>query len=134
MRITALLRGAALACGAFTVASAADQLPYIVGPHIPGLPPNAVFVGEYFRSVSLQGDDALARLKETNAQDYAIATRIMSAAGEFCSPQAPKPRIVGLRSEDVVCSATLYSSNPPKRLVWFKVNHILYSMLVTLPT
>jgi hypothetical protein len=134
MRISALLLGASLVCGASAIASAADLLPYVVGPQIPGLPPNAVIVGEYFRSVSLQSTDALARLKESNAADYAIAIRIRSAAGEFCSQDAAKPRVAGLKSQDVVCSATMYSSNPPKRLVWFKVNHILYSMLVTLPT
>jgi hypothetical protein len=113
--------------------SAVDLLPYVVGPQIPGLPPNAVVVGEYFRSVALQSNDALARLKESNAQDDAIAIRIRSSAGAFCSAEAPKPRIGGLKSADVVCSAAMYSSDPPKRLVWFKVNHILYSMLVTLP-
>lgn len=134
MRIAALLVGLSWACCAPLLAQADEPLPYVIGPPIPGLPPNAVIVGEWFHSVSLEGDHALAKLKASNAHDYEIARRIMSAAGELCTADAPKPQIVGLKSEDVVCSAAMYPTNPPQRVVWFKVNHILYRMLVTLPT
>ena len=136
MRISALLIGFALMCCLPTLASADDPLPYVAGPQVPclHLPPNSILIGPIIcKTVILRDEASLVQLKKTDPDDYAIATRVMLAASQLCTPGAPEAKIVGLDDKYVTCSATLYPSNPPKREVWFKIGHTMYRMRVAVP-
>jgi hypothetical protein len=145
MRILRLSTGIALASLALLAACAAKPGPYVSGPYvsgvsgppIPGYPPNAIFmVGppKTYRFVSLNRDGALEALKASHPGHYAIAQRLIRAAGEICAPGAPRTQATLDKANDVSCAASVwYESNPPKRMLIFRVDDIVYEMLVSVP-
>jgi hypothetical protein len=112
--------------------------PYISGvsgPPVPGYPPNAIFLSgppTIYKRISLSRDGALEQLKVANPAHYAIAQRLIKAAGEICAPGAPKTLATAYQAEDVSCTAGVwYESNPPKRMLTFRVDDTEYEMLVS---
>lgn len=135
MRISTVF-GVSLVCCTWLIAHADTPLPYVVGPQVPclHLPPNAIVMGPIIcKTVVLRTDSDWTRLKQSDPDDYAIATRVMLAADRLCGSDAPRPLVVGLKPGEVACSAWVYPSNPPKRELWFKIGHTMYQLLVTIP-
>jgi len=144
MRITSLCLGVALATLAL-VGCAAKPGPYVSGPYIsgvsgppiPGYPPNAIFMEgppKIFRMVSLNREGALGALKSSHPGHYAIAQRLIRAASQICAPGAPKTLATLYNVDDVACAAGVwYESNPPKRMLTFRVEDTVYEMLVSVP-
>lgn len=143
MRIPRLCVVVALA-GATLLAGCAEKPgPYLSGPYIsgvsgppiPGYPPNAVFMDgppKVHKVVSLNRDGALEALKTSNPGHYAIARRLIKAAGQLCAPGAPKPQATVYHADEVSCAAGVwYESNPPKRMLIFRVDNTVYEMLVS---
>ena len=86
---------------------------------------------QWTKSVSLYGDDALARLKQSNPRHYAIARRILAAADEIC--EAAKTDVIPVKfdDQDVFCAKGIWlTSNPPKRYLQFRIEDTAYSALV----
>lgn len=150
MRISHLYAGVALAslaliggCAArpgARVTAAYNGGPYISGisgPPVAGYPPNAIFImgpPKIYKVVSLNRDGALEALKVSNPGHYAIAQRLIKAAGRVCAPGAPKIQASLYQADDVSCTAGVwYESNPPKRMLTFAVDDTLYEVLVAVP-
>jgi hypothetical protein len=86
---------------------------------------------KWTKSVSLYGDDALAKLQQSNPRHYAIARRILAAADEICD--AAKTDVIPVKFEDhdVFCANRLWlTSNPPRRYLQFRIEDTVYSALV----
>jgi hypothetical protein len=145
MRISGLCLGIAFTCAALMTGCAEKPGPYVSGPYIsglsgpavPGYPPNAIFLSgppTIYKLVSLNRDGALEQLKVANPGHYAIAQRLIKAAGEICAPGAPKTLATGYQVDDVSCAAGVwFESDPPKRMLIFRVDDIVYEMLVAVP-
>ena len=83
------------------------------------------------KSVSLNGDDALARLQQSNPRHYAIARRILAAADEICDAAKTDVIPVKFDDQDVFCAKEYWlTSNPPKRFLQFQIEDTSYSALV----
>lgn len=145
MRISRLCVGVALASLALLAGCAAkpgryESGPYVSGvsgPPIPGYPPNAIFLDgppKIYRFVSLNRDGALEALKSSHPGHYAIAQRLIRAAAQICAPGAPRTQATLYQANDVACAAGVwYESNPPKRMLTFRVDDTVYEMLVSVP-
>ena len=130
MRLSRLCVITALASVALLCACAAKPS----GPSIPGFPANAVFLDgppKIYKVVSLNRDGALEALRTTHPGHYAIAQRLIKAAGQICAPGAPKTQATLYHVDNVSCAAEVwYESNPPKRMLMFWVDDTVYEMLV----
>ena len=143
MRISRLCLGVALAGLALLAGCAAKPGPYVSGPYvsgvsgppIPGYPANAIFLNgppTIYRFVSLNRDGALEALKVSHPGHYAIAQRLIRAAGQICAPGAPQTQATRYQADDVACAASVwYESNPPKRMLTFRVDDTVYEILVS---
>jgi hypothetical protein len=144
MRTSQLFLGLVLASLALA-GCASKPRPYVSGPYvsgvsgppIPGYPPTAIFMDgppKTYRFVFLNGDGALEALKSSHPGHYAIAQRLIGAAAQICAPGAPKTQATLSQADDVACTAGVwYESNPPKRMLTFRVDDIVYEMLVSVP-
>jgi hypothetical protein len=150
MRIFRLCLGVALGSLALMAGCAEKPGPYVTspylsgpyisgvsGPPVPGYPPNAIFRDgppKVYKLVSLNRDGALEALKSSNPDHYAIAQRLIKAAGQICAPGAPQTQAAVYQANDVSCTAGVwYESNPPKRMLTFRVDNTVYEMLVSVP-
>ena len=62
----------------------------------------------------------------------AIAQRLIRAAAQICAPGAAKTQATLYQVDDVSCAAGVwYESNPPKRMLTFRVDDTVYEMLVS---
>jgi hypothetical protein len=145
MKISGLYLGMAVAGLALIAGCVAKPPPYVSGPYIsgvsgppvPGYPANAIFLEgppTVYKFVSLNRDGALEALKSSKPGHYAIAQRLIKAAGQICAPGAPKTQAAAYQADDVSCAAGVwYESNPPKRMLNFRVGDTVYEMLVSVP-
>ncbi|HTB66116.1 MAG TPA: hypothetical protein VK727_07800 [Steroidobacteraceae bacterium] len=91
----------------------------------------AVLADQPTKSITLFGDDALARLQQSNPRHYAIARRILAAADEICA--AAKTDLIPVKFDDheVFCAKGIWlTSNPPKRYLQFQIEDTAYRALV----
>jgi hypothetical protein len=145
MRISRLYLGIAFTSLALMIGCAGKPGPYVSGPYIsgvsgppvPGYPPNAIFLSgppTIYKLVSLNRDGALEQLKVANPARYAIAQRLIKAAGQICAPGAAKTLATAYQADEVSCAAGVwYESNPPQRMLTFRVDDTVYEMLVPVP-
>jgi len=109
-----------VSCSLATTAPLADQN---VQPR--GTPP------KWTKSISLYGDDALARLQQSNPRHYAIARQILAAADEICDAAKTDVIPVKFDAHDVFCAKGIWlTSNPPKRYLQFQIEDTSYTALV----
>ena len=80
--------------------------------------------------VQLNSAADLNRLRETNPDHYARATRLMTAANTLCKPGEPKLQNTDAR--DISCDMRLLTSNPPKRALSFTLDNTHYVAIVTI--
>jgi hypothetical protein len=109
-----------VSCSLATTAVLADQNSLLLGP-----------APKWTKSVSLYGEDALARLQQSNPRHYAIARKILAAADEICD--AAKTDIIPVKFDDhdVFCAKGMWlTSNPPRRYLQFQIDDTVYSALV----
>ena len=89
---------------------------------------------KWSKSVSLNADDALARLQRSNPRHYAIARRILAAANEICDAAKTDLIPVKFAGQDVFCAQGFWlTSNPPKRNLQFQIDDTRYSALIAVP-
>jgi len=81
-------------------------------------------------SVQLNSTADLARLRATNPDHYARATRLMAAANTLCKPGEPK--VQNTDGRDISCGMLLLTSNPPKRALSFTLDGTHYVAIVTI--
>jgi hypothetical protein len=59
---------------------------------------------------------------------------MIRAVGQICAPGAPKTLATAYQADDVSCATGVwYESNPPKRMLTFRVDDTMYAMLVPVP-
>jgi hypothetical protein len=117
---TLRLAMAVAVCTLATGAVLADQNFQLLGP-----------TPTWTKSISLNGDDALARLQQSNPRHYAIARRILAAADEICDRAKTSVIPVKFDDHDVFCAKRMWlTSNPPKRYLQFQIEDTVYSALV----
>jgi hypothetical protein len=82
-------------------------------------------------TVYLDGPADLARLRQANPDHYARAERVLAAANQLCRPgRARLLNIAGVGEPS--CADELFTSNPPKRQITFRLDDIRYVALVTI--
>jgi len=117
---TLLLAMGVAVCTLATTAVLADQNIQLLGA-----------ASKWTKSVSLNADDALARLQQSNPRHYAIVRRVLASANEICD--AGKTGVIPAKfdAEDIYCAQSLWlTSNPPKRYLQFRIEDTVYSALV----
>ncbi|HEV2702148.1 MAG TPA: hypothetical protein VGV09_10990 [Steroidobacteraceae bacterium] len=115
MRITSLIFAIGIASCALAMAAPAAEPPQLK-PH------------KYER---LDSQDALDSLKSANPRHYAIARKILADANEICDAQKAAPMRMKFEAQDVGCASSFwYTSNPPKRILSFRIDDTVYSALV----
>jgi len=81
-------------------------------------------------AVHLDSAADLAQLRKANPDHYARAVRLLSSANSLCKPGAPKLQTTDGR--DISCELLLFTSNPPKRTLSFKLDNTRYVAIVTI--
>ena len=82
--------------------------------------------------VRLYGAADLDHLRETNFNHYQRAEQIIAAGNKLCRPGAPALQLAArLGASDMSCAANLLTSNPPKKLLDFRLDSTRYIALVT---
>ena len=81
-------------------------------------------------AVHLNSAADLAQLRKTNPDHYARAVRLLSSANSLCKPGEPKLQKTDAR--DISCATMLFTTNPPKRALSFKLDNTRYVAIVTI--
>jgi len=81
-------------------------------------------------AVHLDSAADLAQLRKTNPDHYARAVRLLRSANSLCKPGAPK--LQNTDGRDISCALMLFTSNPPKRALTFKLDNTRYVAIVTI--
>lgn len=85
------------------------------------------------KTVYLDGQADLDRLRATNPGHYARAERIMAAANELCRPTSGDVWYARFDARDISCvEMLLKTSNPPKRQISFTLDDTRYIALVVI--
>jgi hypothetical protein len=123
MRISASVLALGIAfCALSTAAPAAD-------PSIVNWPDQSPY--KVLKVVRLDSEDALSNLRSSNPRHYAIARKILAAANEICDAQQGAPLRMKFEARDVGCLSSFWlTSNPPKRLLSFRIEDTAYSALI----
>lgn len=83
--------------------------------------------------VRLYGAADLDRLRATNFNHYQRAEKIIAAGNKLCRPGAPALQLAAaLGASDMSCAANLLTSNPPKKLLDFRLDSTRYIALITI--
>ena len=140
MRISSPFAVVVLAALGLSVAHASDPqslVSGVTGPPVPSFAPNAIFMlgsPKIYKVVSLNSERALENLKAANPGRYAIVRRIINAGAEICAPGVPKTALARFQADDLSCSPNIwYTSNPPQRLLTFRIDDTMYNARVTVP-
>ena len=81
-------------------------------------------------AVHLDSAADLAQLRKTNPDHYARAVRLLRSANSLCKPGAPK--LQNTDGRDISCALMLFTSNPPKQALTFKLDNTRYVAIVTI--
>ena len=75
----------------------------------------------------------LDHLRETNLNHYQRAEKIIAAGNRLCRPGAPVLQFAArFGATDMSCAANLLTSNPPKKLLNFRLDSTRYIALITI--
>lgn len=122
MRISALVIALGITSCLVAAAPAAEP------PTLPSADPGATVPLKHRR---LDSQDELDHLRTSNPQHYAIARKILAAANEICDAQKGKPMRMRFDAQELRCTSAFWlTSNPPKRMLSFKIDDTVYSALV----
>jgi hypothetical protein len=85
------------------------------------------------RTVYLYGAADLDRLRATNFNHYQRAEKIIADGSKLCRPGAPTLQLAARYGASYMsCAANLLTSNPPKKLLDFRLDSTRYIALITL--
>jgi hypothetical protein len=83
--------------------------------------------------VHLYGAADLEHLRETNFNHYQRAARIIADGNKLCRPGAPTLQLAArYGADDMSCAANLLTSNPPKKILGFRLDSTRYVALITI--
>jgi hypothetical protein len=83
--------------------------------------------------VHLYGAADLEHLREKNFDHYRRAERIIADGNKLCRPGAPTLQLAArYGADDMSCAAILLTSNPPKKLLDFRLDNTRYIALITI--
>jgi hypothetical protein len=126
MKTSALLLAIGISlCTVPTASPAADSGTIVFKPD--AMPPLQL------KFLRLDGEDALAKLQHSNPRHYQIARRILAAGNEVCNATQPAPMKMKFDVQDIHCAQSWYTSNPPKRVLEFRIDDTVYTALITVP-
>jgi len=92
---------------------------------VPPKPPGKV--------VRLNGAADLERLRDTNFNHYQRAEKIIADGSKLCSPGLPTLQLAAqYGAKDMSCDNLLLTSNPPKKLLEFRLDDTQYIALITI--
>jgi len=83
--------------------------------------------------VHLYGAADLEHLRETNFNHYQRAKRIIADGNKLCRPGAPTLQLAArYGADDMSCAANLLTSNPPKKILGFRLDSTRYVAHITI--
>ena len=83
--------------------------------------------------VHLYSTADLEQLRATNFNHYQRAEKIIAAGNKLCRPGAPALQLAArYGASDMSCAANLLTSNPPKKLLDFRLDNTRYIALITI--
>lgn len=83
--------------------------------------------------VRLYGAADLEHLRETNFNHYQRAQRIIADGNKLCRPGAPILQLAArYGADDMSCAANLLTSNPPKKILRFRLDSTRYVARITI--
>jgi hypothetical protein len=83
--------------------------------------------------VRLYGAADLEHLRDTNFNHYQRAERIIADGSKLCRPGAPTLQLAArYGADDMSCAANLLTSNPPKRILAFRLDSTRYVARITI--
>ncbi|HTV80840.1 MAG TPA: hypothetical protein VMF03_21495 [Steroidobacteraceae bacterium] len=84
------------------------------------------------KSLSIDGEDDLAKLAAANPRHYAILRRIVDASSEICRATAPSAQfLTKFDAQQLACRKALWlTSYPPKRELFVRIEDTVYFVLV----
>ena len=81
--------------------------------------------------IYLDGPAAIAQLRVSHPQHYAAVQRIVASAAEICRPGSEAVIAVASNVNELSCAESLFmTSNPPKRVIRFRLDQTRYVALV----
>jgi len=117
-----------------TLAIATGLASYALAMAAPAAEPLIIGTAPIWEQLQYQdlGDQAaLDNLQHTNPRHYAIARRILAAAGEICGAGQRELIPAKFDVDTISCSGALWlASLPPKKSLSFRIDNTVYSALI----